>query len=129
MRLNISSPSALKFALIPLALGLFLTGSRTGHAQSDGGGALVLHGCPDMLVFPGHSDGYTYEVCADIVFTPSGNVNATLHGQILDPVTGPSKAIIERDWPCVYGDLTTTDSQIVITPDGNVTGYCRLHKQ
>lgn len=128
MRFNFLSPTVVKFSLVPLALGLFLSASRTGRAQSDGGGTIVLHGCPDTLVFPGHSDGYTYDVCADIVFTPSGNINATLHGRILEPATGPSQAIVARDWPCVYGDQTTTDSQIVITPDGNVTGYCRLQK-
>jgi hypothetical protein len=129
MRLNFLSPTVVKFSLVPLALGLCLSASRTGRAQSDGGGsgAIVLHGCPDTYVVAGHSDGLTYQVCADIVFTPSGNINATLHGELFDPGTAPSQAVVARGWPCVYGDKTTYDSQIVITPSGNVTGYCRLH--
>lgn len=127
MRFNFLSPTVVKFSLVPLALGLFLSASRTGRAQSDGGGALVLHGCPDTYVVPGHSDGMSYQVCADIVFAPDGNINATLHGELLDPATAPSQAVVARDWPCQYGDKITYDSLIVITPDGNVTGYCRLH--
>ena len=127
MRLNSISPTAIRFSLIALAFGLVLLGPRAVHAQSNGG-ALILHGCPDTLIFPGTTDGLTYQVCADIVFTPSGDINATLHGALLDPSTAPSQTIVVRDWPCTYGDETTNDSQIVITPDGSVTGYCRLHK-
>lgn len=126
MRLNSLTPTAIKFGFISFAFGLVFLGPSPVRAQSDGG-ALVLHGCPDTITFPGTSDGYAYQVCADIVFTPSGNVNATLHGELLDPSSAPSKAVIVRDFPCTYGDQTTNDSQIVITPDGSVNGYCRLH--
>lgn len=128
MRLNSLAPTAIKFGIASFALGLILLGPRPVRAQSDGG-ALVLQGCPDTATFPGRSDGYTYQVCADIVFTPSGNINATLHGALLDPASAPAQTIIVQDFPCAYGDQTTDDSQIVITPDGSVNGYCRLHKQ
>lgn len=121
MRLNSLAPTAIKF-IGPLAFALVLFGSSPVRAQSDGSGALVLHGCPDTAVFPGRSDGLTYTVCADIVFTPSGDINATLHGALLDPATAPSQAVIVQDFPCTYGDQTTHDSQIVITPDGTVNG-------
>lgn len=127
MRINSLSPTAIKCGLALSAFCVVLFGPRPVRAQSDGG-ALVLHGCPDTATFPGTSEGYSYQVCADIVFTPSGNVNATLHGALLDPTTAPSQAIIVRDFPCAYGDQTTYDSQVVITPDGSVNGYCRLHK-
>lgn len=127
MRLNNPGPLAIKIGIVNLGLALVLFGPRSVRAQSDGG-ALVLHGCPDTATFPGQSVGYTYQVCADIVFTPKGDVNATLHGALLDPATAPSQAVIVRDFPCAYGDQTTYDSQIVITPDGGVNGYCRLHK-
>src|SRR5581483_7708176 len=128
MRVIPPGPAVIKFGIVPFAFTLALIAPRPLRAQSDGGGAVVLHGCPDTVTFPGRSDGYTYQVCADIVFTPSGNINATLHGELLDPATAPSQAVIVRDFPCVYGDQTTDDSQIVITPDGSVNGYCRLHK-
>ncbi|GAC1432813.1 MAG: hypothetical protein NVSMB62_29370 [Acidobacteriaceae bacterium] len=120
-------PSALKFATLSLALGVFLFGQKPVQAQSDGGEALVLHGCPDMTTFYGKSAGYTYQVCADIVFTPSGNVNATFHGSLLDPSTAPSSAVIVEGFPCGYKNQLTYDSQVVITPDGNVEGRCELH--
>lgn len=128
MRLISPGPTIIKFGIVPLAFAVAFLARRPAHAQSDGG-AFVLHGCPDTAVFPGRSDGLTYQVCADIVFTPSGDINATLHGTLLDPATAPSQAIVVRDFPCTYGDQTTNDSQIVITPDGNVNGYCWLHKE
>lgn len=120
-------PFALKFVTLTLALGVFLFGQRPVQAQSEGGDALVLHGCPDTTTFYGKSDGYTYQVCADIVFTPSGNVNATFHGSLLDPSTAPSSAVIVEGFPCTYNNQVTHDSQVVITPDGNVEGRCALH--
>ena len=127
MRLDNFAPTAIKFGIVSFAFGLLFVGPGPVRAQSDGG-ALVLHGCPDTITFPGKSEGYTYKVCADIVFTPSGNINASLHGELLDPTTAPSEAVVVRDFPCAYGDKTTYDSQIVITPDGNVEGHCFLHK-
>lgn len=121
-------PALLKYVALPLALVVFLFHQQPVHAQSaDDDGALVLHGCPDTITFNGHSDGYAYNVCADIVFTPSGNINATLHGDLLDPTTAPPSAVIVRDFPCEYNGTITYDSQVVITPDGNVNGYCELH--
>lgn len=126
MRLNSIGPLFLKSCLVPLAFTVLLAAPRPAPAQSDGG-ALVLHGCPDTFTVVGHSYGIAYQVCADIVFTPSGDVNASLHGALLDPATAPTQTVVVRDFPCVYGNQSTNDSQIVITPDGNVNGYCRLH--
>jgi hypothetical protein len=103
---------------------MFMLAQRPADAQS--GGALVLHMCPDMTT-EGHSLGYAYNVCADIVFTPSDNVNATFHGSLIDPSTAPSHAVIVRDFPCSYNGQETNDSQLVITPDGSVNGRCELH--
>ena len=126
--LNYTGPSLLKITTLTLALGGFLFSQKPVQAQSEGDGALVLHGCPDTTVIEGHSIGYAYEVCADIVFTPSGNVNASFHGALLDPSTAPSHAVIVRGFPCAYGPAETNDSQLVITPDGSVNGRCELHK-
>lgn len=111
---------------VVFGLGALLAGPGRVQAQSDDG-ALVLHGCPDTIVYEGHSDGYAYEVCADIVFTPSGNVNATFHGSLVDPTTAPSHAVVVDDFPCEYNGETTYDSQVEITPDGTVNGRCELH--
>jgi hypothetical protein len=119
-------PAALKLGIVVLASGVFFSAQKPVHAQS-GEGALVLHDCPDMTTFHGQSDGYEYAVCADIVFAPSGNVNATFHGSLVDPTTAPSSAVIVRDFPCAYGSQETNDSEVVITPDGSVNGRCELH--
>ena len=119
-------PAVLKFGVLTVAIGMFLIGQPPVHAQSSDG-ALVLHGCPDTITYEGHSDGYAYDVCADIVFTPSGNVNATFHGSLIDPTTAPTKAVVVRDFPCEYNGEVTYDSQVVITPDGSVNGRCELH--
>jgi hypothetical protein len=119
-------PAAIKVATVTVALGVFLLGQKPVHAQSEDE-ALVLHGCPDTITFEGHSVGYAYEVCADIVFTPSGNINATFHGALLDPSTAPSKAVIVTGFPCEYNNELTHDSQVVITPDGSVNGRCEVH--
>lgn len=119
-------PAFLKFAAPTLTLAVLLFAPRPVHAQS-ADGALVIHGCPETSTFYGQSVGYTYQVCADIVFTPSGKVNATLHGTLLDPATAPSQAVIVRDFPCEYNNQSANDSQIVITPDGQVNGFCKVH--
>ena len=119
-------PSTLAITIVTLAAGLVSAAPRQASAQSSDG-ALVLNGCPATTTFYGRSDGYTYQVCADIVFTPSGNVNATLHGALLNPATAPSQPVIVRNFPCAYNGQSSNQSQIVITPDGNDNGYCQLH--
>ena len=118
-------PSTLAFTLA-LAFSLFLLAPRPAHAQAVQG-ALVLHDCPTTSTFYGQTDGYTYQVCADIVFTPSGDVNATFHGALLDPSTAPSQPVISTDFPCAYNGQTSNESHVVITPDGTVNGSCQLH--
>jgi len=120
-------PSTLAFTGITLGFSLLLVAPRPVHAQSTEG-ALVLNGCPATSTFYGKSEGYTYQVCADIVFTPTGNINATLHGALLDPATAPSQTVIVTDFPCEYNGQSSNQSQVVITPDGNVNGFCQLHK-
>lgn len=123
-------PLVVKTAILTLAFGVLFVGQRPVEAQSQDG-ALVLHGCPDTITYQGRSvkDGqtYTYSVCADITFTPSGNVDATFHGSLVDPSTAPSHSVIVRDFPCQYNGGVTHDSEVVITPDGNVEGRCALH--
>ena len=117
----------LKTAAVALAFGSLFLSQKTVHAAQSEQGALVIHGCPDTVTFYGRSVGYTYNVCADITFTPSGDVNATLHGELLDPSTAPSHAVIVRDFPCEYKGEVTYDSEIIITPDGSVNGRCDSH--
>ena len=123
-------PLSFKLAAFTLALGALLTAPRPARAQSSSGsgsGALVLQGCPNTTTFFGRSDGLVYQVCADIVFTPNGGVNATFHGALLDPATAPSQALIVSSFPCAYNGQITHDSQLAISPDGTVNGYCKLH--
>ena len=115
-----------KITSFTVALSAFLFVQHPAQAQSDPG-ALVLHGCPDTSTFYGRSAGLTYEVCADIVFTPSGNVNATFHGSLVDPSAAPSHTIIVRDFPCEYNNQEANQSEVVINPDGTVNGHCDLH--
>ena len=119
-------PLSFKLAAFTFTLGILLAAPRPARAQSNSG-ALVLQGCPNTTTFFGRSDGLVYQVCANIVFTPTGDVNATFHGALLDPTSAPSQALIVSNFPCAYNNQTTHDSQLVISPDGTVNGFCKLH--
>jgi hypothetical protein len=116
----------MKITAATFALGTILFGQQPVQAQSEGG-ALVIHSCPETTSFTGTTYGYEYEVCADIVFTPSGNINATFHGSLVDPSNAPQKTLISRGFPCEYNNELTYDTQVIINPDGTVNGSCQVH--
>jgi hypothetical protein len=81
-------------------------------------------------VFTITEGGFTFTYCFTDVVTPSGNANAHFHGSLVDPTTAPSRATKVSGFLCTagypHGD-NTTDSRLVVTPDGTVNGICKFH--
>ena len=95
------------------------------HAQNNA--ALVYHECPADLGLAGIG-GFTFQYCFDSVDTSSGNGNASFHGVLLDPTTAPSKSTHITGFGCeTDGGAFTTDTELDVTPSGNVEGTCKSH--
>ena len=91
--------------------------------------AVVFHTCPGTP-FLSSVGGFTFSYCFDDVVTPSGNANANFHGDLVAGSTAPSQATKVTGFGCTAGfptgDRFTTDTQLVVTPSGEVNGTCKF---
>lgn len=95
------------------------------RAQSDGG-AVVYHACPTEYGEISFG-GYDFEYCFDSTETPNGTANASFHGHLVDRTTAPKKAVTLTAIPCYAGNGFTYDSELTITPSGQIHGICKNH--
>ena len=73
--------------------------------------------------------GFTFNYCFSDVATPSDNANARFKGELLSAPPGKATKVegfgCEAAFPSLSG--FTTDTQLIVTPSGNVSGYCKFH--
>lgn len=100
--------------------------TRTAQAQSDEA-AVVYHACPSAY---GELSlgGYDFEYCFDSTTTPSGNSNAQFHGFLVDTTTAPRKTAKLSGFGCSAGGEITYDTELSVTPSGEIHGSCKLHQ-
>ncbi len=113
-----------------LAIAASAVALTTPTAGADpGNGALRYVACP--FVAAQELDGFMFNMCFSDVVTPSGNANAHFHGSLVDPTTAPSRTVVFTGFECfaAFPNLTivTTDSRVVFTPSGQVSGTCFFH--
>jgi hypothetical protein len=107
-----------------------LTGAAVVAPALADDGAVHYANCPDTS-FTDTLGGFTFEYCFSDTVTPSGNANAQLHGQLVDPATAPARATKVEGFGCFAGYPSfaeyTADTRLVVTPTGSVNGTCKFH--
>lgn len=123
------SPARLLTAVALVALAAVAPAAAAPSAGSPTQAAQHFATCPDLVLETTIGD-YTFGMCFENVFAPSGRAHAHFHGRLLPGVTAPARAVTEKGFLCLvafpFSDAIASDTRVVITPDGRVNGTCRL---
>lgn len=126
---------ALVLSVLAVTVAIVVVSAETPAHATDNG-AVVFHTCPVTLgtvTVPVNVTvgGFTFNYCFDDSVTPSGDATAHFHGTLVNPSTAPSQATDVTGFSCEAGfptgDRFTTDTQLVVTPSGEVNGTCKFH--